>query len=97
MVRAWRRSGQSARVFAAEHGISQTTLFKWAQRERDATVGLARAEVGLVEVVPVGASASEADGWWWEVETRGGVVRGRSVLDAQAFSAIVSALGKVGR
>jgi len=30
-VRAWRRSGRSARAFAAEHGISEATLCNWGR------------------------------------------------------------------
>ena len=96
-MRAWRRSGRSARAFAAEQGISDTTLFNWARGVSGAAnTDLARTDVELVEVVPVGAAA-EVEGWTWEVETGGGVVRGRGALDVGAVCAIVGALGKVRR
>lgn len=98
IVRAWRRSGRSARAFAAEQGISDTTLFNWARGVGGPPgAELARADVELVEVIPVGAPAAEPEGWTWEIETRGGVVRGRGALDAGAVVAIVGALGKVRR
>jgi hypothetical protein len=95
IVRAWRRSRRSARAFAAEQGISDTTLFNWARGLGGAAAdaALARTDVELVEVVPVGAPPAEAEGWSWEIETRGGVVRGRGALDAGAVVAIVGALG----
>jgi hypothetical protein len=98
VVRAWRRSGCSAHVFAAQQGISGTTLFNWA-RDIDGTSKAERADAGveLVEVVPVDVPEAAVEGWTWEVETRGGVVRGRGELGAEAIGAIVDALGKVRR
>lgn len=98
LVRAWRRSGQSARAFAAQHGISETTIFNWARAaEPDSNAVVARSEVQLVEVVPMTAGPSEVEAWSWEIETRGGIVRGRGALDASAIGAIVDSLGKVRR
>ncbi len=96
MVRAWRRSGRSARVFAAQQGISDTTLFNWA-RGIGGAAERADAGVELVEVVPVDVPEAAVEGWTWEVETRGGIVRGRGALGADAIGAIVDALGKVRR
>lgn len=96
MVKAWRRSGRSARVFSAQEGISEATLFNWA-RGIGGAAERADAGVELVEVVPVGMPALAGEGWTWEVETRGGIVRGRGALGADAIGAIVDALGKVRR
>ena len=98
VVKAWRRSGRSARVFAAQQGISETTLFNWAR----GIDGASRAErtdpaVQLVEVVPVDAPEATVEGWTWEVETRGGILRGRGALGADAIGAIVDALGRARR
>ena len=98
VVRDWRRSGRSARAFAAEQGISEATLLNWARGIGGASrAERANAAVELVEVVPVDAGASEVEAWSWEVETRGGIVRGRGALGADAIGAIVDALGKVRR
>lgn len=32
-LRAWRASGQSTARYGLEHGISQSTLFRWAREE----------------------------------------------------------------
>lgn len=97
-MRAWRRSGRSARAFAAEHGISDATLYNWGRGVGSAlTPESTRAEVELVEVIPVGAGGTDRREWAWEIETRGGVLRGRDCLDAGAISAIVGALGRAQR
>jgi len=98
IVRAWRRSGRSARAFAAEHGICDATLYNWGRGVASAlTPEPNRTEVELVEVIPVGAEAADRHEWAWEIETRGGVLRGRDRLDAGAVSAIVGALGRARR
>jgi transposase len=91
IVLAWRRSGQAARAYAAQVGVSAASLHRWSssvnKRHRSAAGT-------LVEVVPSGASA---EAWEWELELAAGTLRGRAVLEPATTRAIVEALTGVSR
>jgi transposase-like protein len=58
MVRQWRRSGQTARAFCAEHDLSEPSFYAWRRTlaERDAEA----VHFVPVQVVPERASAPAA-------------------------------------
>lgn len=87
----WRRSGQAARAYAAQVGVSLASLHRWSSASRRGKIArLPR----LVEVVP-----SDVDGasWAWELELPGSRLRGRTALDVTIAKIIVEALVRGGR
>lgn len=89
MVAAWRRSGQSAREYAARVGVSAASLHRWSS-----LVGSAAQPTTLVEVV---ASDASPRSWDWEVEVGAGTLRARGALGAGTAKAILEALWRAGR
>src|ERR1700722_4120539 len=86
IVAGWRRSGQSARVYAAVVGVSAGSLHRWASLPCES---LSESPTRLVEVVESDADASS---WGWEVELPSGTLRVRGTLEGAIARAIVDAL-----
>ncbi len=86
---AWRRSGQTARTYAARVGVSAASLHRWSSllRGRETSAG---------RLVEVASDAGEA-AWAWELELATGTLRSRAALEATTARAIVEALARVGR
>ena len=82
MVRAWGRSGQSARAYAAIIGVSAASLLRWRSIQSNAE------RPRLVDVVAAEPDSSSG----WEVELPAGTLRVRGALDARTAKAIVEAL-----
>jgi hypothetical protein len=95
-VAKWKRSGLTAEVFAAEHGLNPGTLRWWSSAlRRPIARGRARAaEVGFARVVPVDVTAARAtEAAALEVVVASGrVVRVRQGFDAALLREVVSAL-----
>lgn len=100
LVEKWRRSGQSAAVFADRHGISQWALYSWANRRRPPQGSLrggtgARAP-GFLPVRLVGAEYSDPPARTEgvvEIVLRGGdVVRVIGEVSAERLRAVVTAV-----
>lgn len=85
-VAAWVKSAASAAAFAAQEGVSKSSLFRWERMHR--RKGSSSRSVELVEAVPLDTTGP----WSWEVETPRGCVRGRDELDAERVRAIIGAL-----
>jgi transposase len=95
LVRAWKRSGLSARKFAASASVAASTLTWWqwqlAQRRSAATPALGD-EVQLVQVeVAQAAPVSEVGVAWELVTERGLALRVHRSLPAAEVTAIVEA------
>lgn len=60
LVREWRASGQTRRVFAAAHGVHPQTLSWWAWRLGSGEKSRLRTPADFVEVVVVDAPAPPA-------------------------------------
>lgn len=60
LVREWRASGQTRRVFAATRGVHPQTLSWWAWRLGSGTKSRVRPPADFVEVVVVDAPAPSA-------------------------------------
>jgi len=96
-VKEWRRSGESARVFAEARGLRPGTLGWWSSRLRG---GAQRPRKGsALELVPVtieDAPASSDSSCAWEVLLPGGyVLRVFRDLDPTAWPALVSAIAQL--
>ncbi|WP_438015755.1 IS66 family insertion sequence element accessory protein TnpB [Sorangium sp. So ce315] len=98
-VAAWKRSGQTAEVFAAERGLNPRTLLWWSSTlRRPAARGAARAaDVSFAQLVPVAAAptvlARSAESATVElVLASGRIVRVRPGFDATLLRELVSAL-----
>jgi transposase-like protein len=73
LARQWRASGQKARTFAAEHGITAWTLYYWAKRlARDERPARRRRRPRRVTLAPVHVLASNGSGSDLEVMLAGG-------------------------
>jgi hypothetical protein len=73
LARQWRASGQKARMFAAEHGITPWTLYYWAKRlARQERPTRRRQRSRRVSLAPVHVLASNGSGTDLEVLLAGG-------------------------
>jgi hypothetical protein len=103
-VAEWKRSGQTAEVFAAERGINPRTLLWWSStlRRPAARVADRAADVSFAQLVPEApaptASARSAESATIEsatvelVLTSGRVVRVRPGFDATLLRELLTAL-----
>jgi transposase-like protein len=56
---AWKRSGQSARDYAAEHGLSTASLYAWSAKKRDSPAKRASGSSFVpVRIAPGGSSGT---------------------------------------
>jgi hypothetical protein len=73
LARQWRSSGQKARIFAAEHGITPWTLYYWAKRlVREERPVRRRRRSRRVTLAPVHVLASNGNENALEVTLAGG-------------------------
>jgi hypothetical protein len=91
IVLGWRRSGQSARSYAAVVGVSTGSLYRWSSLLRES---VAEQPTELVEVV---TSEAAEPSWEWEVELPAGTLRVRGALTGRTARAIVEALASARR
>jgi transposase len=92
-VRAWKRSGLTAKEYAKAHGLSASTLMWWSWRlKRDAPHG-AQLQLVEVEVEEDGTTALS----WEVVSANGHVLRVQGSLSAELAHVVMTALTKAGR
>ena len=85
LVARWRSSGLSCSRFAREHGLSPSTLYRWARQSEDC-----RSTPGFTEVRVVGAVQSAR----LEVQHPGGcVVRVTGAVDEAQLASVLRVLG----
>ena len=70
LIRAWERSEEPRRAFAARHGLTVSQLDYWARRVRQATV---EPTLVPVQVLPEGLASSRGAGVAIEVTLPSGV------------------------
>ncbi len=95
-VAEWKRSGLTAEVFAAEHGLQPRTLLWWSStlRRPAARANADTAEVSFARVVPIdSAPARPAEPAALEIVLAAGrVVRVRQGFDAALLRELLTAL-----
>lgn len=100
VLRAWRASGKSARVFCEGRGLKEQQLYWWA-RSAETKSRRKKIRVRLVEAIPVETGvtprlAPDPDQrWTWELAGRGAVLRG-SDLDASTLLILMAAVTTTG-
>ena len=85
-VARWRASGMSCARFAKEHGLAESTLYRWGQQCK----AVAAVRPGFAEVRVVGAATRAS----LEVEHPSGcVVRVHGAVEEGQLAAVLRALG----
>lgn len=99
-VRAWKRSGLTAKEYADEHGLLASTLTWWRWRlKRDAAKKKVRKKeaVRLVEVYVATEPALNEPSGWEVTSATGHVLRVHSPLSAELAEVVMMALAKAPR
>jgi len=94
LARQWRASGQKARMFATEHGITPWTLYYWAKRlVREERPARRRRRSRRVTLAPVHVLASNGSGNDLEVMLAGGDrVRVPADVSAETLRRVIQVL-----
>jgi len=95
-VRAWARSGTSAREFAASRGVSARSLswWKWRLSKDQAQAARRGPATAGVELVPVDVVDDGTDGGeCWELRTAKGHLRVHGALGTSELHVVLDALG----
>lgn len=92
VVRAWRRSGETAATYARGRNFKSATLSGWTWKlTRDGVVERPGGEVDLVEVAVVDDATQPEAGW--ELTTSDGhLLRGSAAMSVELAEALVRAL-----
>ena len=100
VVRDWRESGLSAKRYAAEHAVTESSLWRWSRRAEEPKQAAAFSEVRVIGA-DAGASASVPRVSSRRASTRsrmdvttpsGSVVRFYGDVDVAAFTAVMAVL-----
>jgi len=97
LVRAWKRSGLTAREFSSSHQLNASSLIWWRWRLGRGAVGDTAAQplrLARVDVTPDGRELKDADNRSvrWELTTTRGTLRVHDPLSAQTLDGLLPVL-----
>lgn len=94
LVAEWKRSGLTARAFAARRGIRASTLSWWHWRLRRGGAADDRADDDVdLGFVPVEVERTAEDAYAWQLTTSDGHVLGvRGAIEPEALRAVLGAI-----
>jgi len=96
LIRAWKRSGRTAKDFAASEGVSAHSLSWWRWRLRSARI-VSGVRLARVDVEPEAVVTSDSAGTSsWELVTRRGTLRVYRGIDEERLRAVLRALVRNG-
>ena len=93
----WRQSGLSAKRYAAEHGMTASSLWSWSREFEEPKTRRAFDEVRVVADVPQQSSAPLRVGTTGRIEVTmpsGSIVRVYGDVDAGALTAVMQVLAR---